>query len=679
MAITTNSSGLASPGIGSGLDVNAIVDKLMAVESRPLTLIANEQTTYKAKISAYGMFKSALAALDTALNGLTNATAFRARSAVVSDSSVASASAAAGAATGSYSVEVTALAQAQKLVSSGFATLADTVGTGTLTFAFGNTNGGVFTADPDQGTKTVTISAGQNSLAGIRDAVNAANIGVTATIVNDGSANGQRLVFTASTSGANHSMKITVADSDGTPLDAAGLSQLAYDPAGSAGAGKNLTQKTAAQDAALLIDGIAVIRSTNVISDAIAGVTLTVAKTNVAAPATLTVNQDASAAASAVQQFVTAFNSIQTTIASLTKYDTDKKQASVLTGDGVVRTVQAQLRALLSGSILGGSAGGPGSLAEIGIKADSAGALTFDSTKLTDAMKADPAGVERLFAAVAKGTDALVSVTATGIKVTPGDYALNVTRLATRGTLVANAAAGLTITAGVNDTLEVTIDGVAATVTLAAGTYASAGALASEAAGKINGASAIKAAGGSVAITENAGVLTFTSARYGSTSSVALAGNAAASLVGGAPTATAGLNVAGTAGDIALNGSGQVLSGASGTALEGLSVTVTGGSTGARGTVSYSEGVGVRLNRLLDQVLASDGAVTTKTEGVQKSLSASEKRAAAIEARLELVKAAYLRQFQALDTKLASLQATSSYLTQQLASLSKSSGNGGNS
>jgi flagellar hook-associated protein 2 len=279
--------------------------------------------------------------------------------------------------------------------------------------------------------------------------------------------------------------------------------------------------------------------------------------------------------------------------------------------------------------------------------------------------------VERLLAALGTATDPLVGVAGSSPKTQVGDYAVTVTQLATRGTLAGSAPATLSIVAGVNDTITALVDGVSATVTLAAGTYADASALAAEVAGKLNGAPALRSASASVAVSAAGGVLTFTSARYGSASAVALSGNGANALVGGAPVAVAGLDVAGTINGAAASGSGRFLAGATGTAVEGLRLEITGGAVGARGTVRFTEGIASRLDRLVTQLLASDGVVATKTEGVQATLKLLDQRKTALEARLERVEAAYLRQYRALDATVATLSAQSTYLAQQLANLPK--------
>jgi flagellar hook-associated protein 2 len=667
MAITPT---LSSPGIGSGLDVSGIVDKLMAVERAPLDQLGKAETAVQSRISAYGTLKSSLAALQAAVKSLTTPSAFRSMTAQIANTAVGTATVGDGAVAGSYRLEVTQLAQSQKLASAGFASVSDVVGSGSLTFTFGTFAAGAFTPSATAGARTVTIPAGADSLVAVRDAVNAANIGVTASIINDGSAAGQRLVFSSTGSGAANSLRITASDADGTDTDASGLSRLAFDPAAIAGSGKNMTETVAAQDALLTVDGVAIRSATNAVKDAIAGVTLNIASASPGAPTTVTIAQSAGPAGAAVSAFVKAYNEVQATITNLTKYNAATKTASVLTGDGTVRAVQTQLRSLIGGTITGASAT-LNTLSLVGIKSTTDGQLAMDSAKFNAALAADPRAVERLFAAAGSATDALVGYTGSTAKTVAGTYDVAVTQLAARGTLVASASAGLTITAGVDDALTATVDGHTVSVTLGAGTYASAAALAAEVASKVNGALAQAAAGTSVTIAETAGVLTFTSALYGSGSTVALSGSAAATLVGATPTATAGLDVAGSIGTVTAVGSGQSLVGATGSPAEGLKLTITGGVLGARGTVSYARGAGYALDQVLTSLLASTGAVQTRTDGLQGSITEMDKRKDVLQARLDRVHAAYLRQFNALDTQLAQLSATSNYLAQQLANLPK--------
>jgi len=180
-------------------------------------------------------------------------------------------------------------------------------------------------------------------------------------------------------------------------------------------------------------------------------------------------------------------------------------------------------------------------------------------------------------------------------------------------------------------------------------------------------------------VADSGGVLTLTSNRYGSASSVSLSGSAAANLVGGAPAGTSGLDVAGTIDGVAALGSGQSLVAQAGTPAQGLQIKVIGGALGARGTVTYAQGAGYALDQALTSMLGDTGPVQAKTDGLQSTVKDMDNRKDAMQTRLDAVQAAYLQQFNALDVQLAQMQTLSTYLTQQLANLPKIGGSNGNS
>ncbi|MEP7205423.1 MAG: flagellar filament capping protein FliD [Casimicrobiaceae bacterium] len=657
---------LSSPGIGSGLDVNGIVQKLMSVEQQPIVRLDTRTTVDQAKISAFGTLKGALSTLQGTVQTLSTPATFNALAATVADPTLLRATVATGALAGSYAVEVNQLARAQKLVSSGFAGTTDSVGTGTLTFEFGSVAGTTFT--PGAVTQTVAIGVGQDTLAGIRDAVNAANIGVAATIVNDGSANGNRLVFTVTATGAANSLRIAVADDDGNGTDANGLSRLAYDPAGTAGAGKNLAEVVAAQDALLSIDGIDVRSATNKVANAIQGVTLDLQKADPGKPTTLDVAANNTNVTGAIAAFVKAFNDLDTTFDNLTRYDASKKQASVLTGDGTVRNVQTRLRTILGGQV---GSGVYSTLGQIGITFQTDGTVSLDRTKLDAALTANPGGVTDLFAAFARASDSRVTVAGYTSKTVPGTYALAISQLPARGFATGVTPSTLAIAAGSNDQITVQIDGHAAIVNLTPGTYANADALAAEVQARINEAAALTAAGASVTVTQTSGTLTVTSNAYGETSTVSASGG----IFGGAAAATSGVAIVGTLTGQPLDGVGQGLRGIAGTPLEGLTLQIAGGPVGDRGTVTLQTGFAYRLNEMLKDVVGSGGALAARTDGLQRDLTDIGKRRDVLNARLAQVEANYRAQFTALDTLLSSLSAQSTALQQQLANLPKYSYN----
>ena len=250
-------------------------------------------------------------------SGLSEIARFQTIKATPADAAIYTASATSSAVPGTYSIEVVDLAQAHKVSSGGFANITDVVGTGTLTFQYGTYNSGpnTFTLNSAKAAQTVTIGAGQNTLSGIRDAINAANIGVSASIVNDGGVTPNKLVLTSKDTGVASSVKLTVLDDDTTHTNLSGLSQLAYDPTAVVGVGKNLTQTVAALDANLTVDGISGIKKpTNTVTDVVQGVTLNLLKKSITpgVGTALSVARDTASVKTAVENFVKAYNDLNT-------------------------------------------------------------------------------------------------------------------------------------------------------------------------------------------------------------------------------------------------------------------------------------------------------------------------------------------------------------------------------
>jgi flagellar hook-associated protein 2 len=658
---------ISAPGVGSNLDVNSIVSQLMTIEQRPRTLLDTKEAGYQAQLSAYGQLRGVLSALQSAVRTLASPGRFDARTATVGDSTILSASANAAAANGTYEVGVTQLAQRQSLTAAGQSSPTASIGTGastTLTFEFGTIGGGTlvegaytgatFTQDGSVPTRTVTIDASNNSLQGIRDAVNAANAGVTASIINDGSGTPYRLVLQSSESGSARSVRIGVSG-DATLQDL-----LAYDPAGS----QNLIQAVAAQDANLTVNGVAVTSRSNGVAGAIEGVNLVLTK---AGTTTVTVGRDSASATQLVQGFVKAYNDLNTLLHDLTRFDPQTNSRGLLLGDGTARNIQNQLRTALSSALAGGG-DTLRVLSQVGVSFEKDSSLSLDGGKLSQALSADPAGVARLFASGAAATDSLIKVVGSGATTVPGTYAVDISQLSTPGRLVGSAAAALTITAGVNDVLSVAVDGTAATVTLSAGSYTAAE-LAAQLQSLLNGSSALTAASAEVTAAESGGVLTLTSKRYGSGSTLSVGGSAAAALFGAAPVGTAGVDVAGTIGGFAATGSGQRLTAAGGSPASGLVLEISGGSVGTRGSVSFARGYAARLDGLLQGVLGTDGAIASRTSGITATIRDIDRQRDVLDRRLAQIEQRYRSQFAVLDTLISSMTATSAFLTQQLQQL----------
>jgi flagellar hook-associated protein 2 len=366
---------ITSSGIGSGLDVNSLVTQLVAAERGPQDArLARIDTNLTTEFTAISQLKGAMSAFQSALSGLKDASTLIARKASLSDDKNLSAVAASTATAGSYSVEVEKLARVAQLKSTGFIGGSTTVlGTGTLTLSLG------------ANAFSVTIDSTNNTLAGIRDAINKAadNTGVRATLLTG--VDGAHLVLTGDKTGVANQIKVTQTGGDG------GLAPLVYDL-------PNPTTMIAitAQDAVVNISGVAVHSATNTVNGAIDGVTLTLKKEAVGTLDTLTISNDDSAVQTKATGFVTAYNTLSTTIAKLRSYDATAKKAGPLLGDSMLMNIESQLRRTISSPVTGTNPPYT-TLASVGIAFGNDGNLALDATKFQAAMTANSSAVSAVF------------------------------------------------------------------------------------------------------------------------------------------------------------------------------------------------------------------------------------------------------------------------------------------
>ncbi|MBU1237179.1 MAG: flagellar filament capping protein FliD [Gammaproteobacteria bacterium] len=370
------------------LDVPALVSQLMAIERQPIDKLEAKITDYESKISSFGTLKSLVSTLQSSLTTLSSK--FSAYSATSSDTNVFSASADSNAVSGNYTLAVTSLARAQSLVAVGqtSSTTAITAGASTVTFVVGGT------------TTDVTIGAGA-SLEDIRSAINAADVGVSATIVNDGSGAPFRLALAATETGAGNAVSsITIQSGGDSTLN--GL--LAYNPTSNPPGTATLTQAVAAADAAFTVNGIAITSASNTVTDAIQGVTLTLKTTTTSA--TLNVARDTEGIVDAASTFIEDYNALVSQLKSRSAYASATETTPVLAGDGTVRLMLDQLRSIFSTAATGGTLS---YLAEVGISVQSDSSLKMDSATLTNAMANDFSDVTNLFTSASGFTTRLDS------------------------------------------------------------------------------------------------------------------------------------------------------------------------------------------------------------------------------------------------------------------------------
>jgi len=655
---------LTAPGIGSGLDINSLVTQLLEAESAaPIARLNTRETDLQVQLTGYGLLQGSLSGLQDSLSTLQDPATFQQRVVSSSNSSVVTVTANGQVTAADYDIDITNLAESHKLstdptlTAAQFTDVTDELGTGTLTFRFGTDpdQDPGFVQNPDRSTETVTITDG--SLQGVRDAINDADIGVTASLIFDG--NFYRLAITSDTTGEENGIQISVDDTDGTDENDSGLSLLTFN-----GSSTNLEQTDAALDAAFSVNGIGITSSTNTVTDAIESATLELQSVGTA---NIGVNLDEASIGNAVTDFVNSYNGFIDTLNTQTEFNPDTGEAGALNGDAITRGIASTVRRLISNPV--GEVGEALTiLAEIGVTTDAnTGRLEYDNEVFNQQLDENFDRFISLFTAHGVSSDSSVNFIRSTDDTAIGDYAVNITTAASRGDLVGSAAANLSIVADTNDALTFNIDGRVAGITLAEGNY-SASELVSELQAQINNSTTFSNAGISVRVTESAGVLSITSQRYGSTSSVSVTGgNGLTDLLGADSVSTDGADVEGTIGGVAATGFGQVLTGTGD--ASGLVLEITGDLLGSRGSVDFNRGYADRLGSYLDTILESNGLFDSTTGSIQSQIDSVAEDRVTLADRLDSLETRLRTQFTALDVLISSLRSTSDFLTSQLDSL----------
>jgi flagellar hook-associated protein 2 len=363
-------------GLITGLDTNALVAGLIQAERRSITVLEGQKVRYQAQDAVFASVIGALGGLKSSAQNLSLSTDFIKRSATTSDPAVLTASASSSASVGSSLITVDSLAKAQSVQSTSFTQTNAAIGTGTLTFSVGGTD------------TAVVIDHTNNTLEGLRDAINGSSAEVTATIVNvaAGAVADYRLVVQSDKTGTANAVAISGTLAGGS------------DPF--AGGGEIVQ---AAGDAVFAVNGLKISRASNTVSDVIPGVTFTLlsegdrngvigatdptAKINIAA--------DHSAITKAVTELVDKFNAVNDIVNEQFTLDPNTNRQGTTAGDASLRGMLSRLRKELSTS--GGTGAGYRYLSDVGINFEKDGSLTLDQGKLTDALENDPTALANLF------------------------------------------------------------------------------------------------------------------------------------------------------------------------------------------------------------------------------------------------------------------------------------------
>lgn len=398
--------------VGSGLDVESIVKALVDADVAPKNNSLNRrESELTAEFTAIGTLKSTLSALDTSLTSLSDGTAFDLM--VIDTPEAVDVLQTGSPIEGQYSINVNTLAASQVLASGGFSGSSTVVGTGTLTFKIGaptyasGSSGayGGFTADNTK-TVSVAIDASTNTVAGIRDAVNASSVGITASLVVDGDQT--RLLFTADDSGAGTAITVSADDDDSNDINTSGLSQLAYNLDSGSFVG-NLSEARASQDASFALNGLSLTNASNNIKGLVDGLDFTLKKVTSSAESVL-VKKDSVGIEKKVQSFVDAYNAYQTSLSKLMDY---KDGDGALAGDSTARRVQSAVRSATTGIVsLSGNA--YTALSDIGITSDRYGQLALKSADFQSALGSNAADLQTFFSGATTSVNLTDNTDATG-------------------------------------------------------------------------------------------------------------------------------------------------------------------------------------------------------------------------------------------------------------------------
>jgi len=625
-------------GVASGINWNQIVDAIIQAESYPIQELQERIDTFEKAKSSFNELKGLLEDFQSALESLQEDDSLGGYKATLSDDSALSATASSSATAGIHTITVSQLAKAHSVRSNGLSDrYSPLVSDGTIEIQAGGY---------EKITIEVSAANGNNSLQGIADAINAADQGVIASVINDGT--NSILVVRAADTGTEHALTIT--DTTNLDLD------------------ESSNELQAAQDAQLVVDGISITSSTNTVTGAIAGVTLTLTDTTTS-EVTLTVEEDTDATKDAIEEFVEAYNKVNDYFDRQFGTAEFQKYSAVAAGNSV-RNIQWQLQSLLTSEVSGIPDGQINTLAELGIVvADSTGRLEFKSSyfdDLVDQGRFDE--VKAVLRSSGTTTDSSVVFVSASTSTQSGTYDITVTTAPERAEVGGSTAIQSSGIAQ-DENLTIGVNGTTTTVALSAGDTID------TIVQKIN--NALDAAGLEAVAYSDSGVLKIRAADYGSAytvtavSDVADAGDGTSTGIGTTEQSDTGVDVVGTIGGEAAVGVGNELTGADGTDMDGLVVRVyaTPDSVSAKGgdfgSVGYSRGIADAFISVIEDLVDSyDGTIKSITDGYDDSIEAAQERIERIQARLA-------RRRELLTKQFSMAEAAINQLNQAMASLSQ--------
>ncbi|MES2676403.1 MAG: flagellar filament capping protein FliD [Pseudomonadota bacterium] len=678
----TGSSIISALGSGSGINTTALVDSLVSVSKLADTnRLTTKTTLLKTQISDFGLLRSAFSKLEAAASILGNEDTFNAKSVSVPTTTLLGITKLdAKAVAGDYSIKVDAIAQAQSLSSGNFGSQTAAIGKGTLAIRFGTWSNELvppgslaldtFTVDATKTGGTITIDDSNNSLTGLRDAINKSGIGVKASIVSN--AGVFKLVVTGP-SGATNEVEITATEVGGPGLSSFNLNNTT----------QNLTQVQEGKDSVVRVNGMEITRSSNHLTDVVEGLEFDIFNSSLAETVNISISDDKAVSEKSIRDFVAAYNTFLEESGKLIGFDTEKEAFGSLHQDPLAKNLLQQVRNQLGASVTGVTSAFT-SLASLGIRTELDGTLKIDDstapTSFRSAIDKNFTAVRDLFIPKTSSDNAQIVVTKQSAKSVAGSYEVVITQQPAKGQLIAGVM-GTTFpldTTGKTYTFTAAVDGISASaITLPVANYLTGDALAADLQTRINSDANLVAAKVSLAVSYNSGTnkLEFTSNAYGSSSNVAFSAVTAdmADMGISDSTGTAGANVGGTVGGVTAFGLGNVLLPALGSKAEGLSMHVEPGAT--TGTITFARGFAGSFTRLIDDFLKNNGMIKNRETNITKEVEKAKTDQKTLDRRSQAYRARLQAQFSAMESIVRGLKSTGTFLTGAFKALSGDTSN----
>lgn len=670
---------IQSLGAGSGIDTKNLVKQLTEIErSAPQQRIDGKREKAEAQISDFGSLASAMDTLKSSISALSEREGLYSKNASFTESdALVPTDLDTNVQPGTYAFEVESVARSQALSFAGFADPKSAVGEGELTFNFGNWGRVTDELDPNFGNATsfnldaeaesfsITIDSSNNTLEGLRDAINKADKGLQASIINDGS--GYRLVVSAP-SGANNELEITAAETGGGDnTDAVGLSRFAHNDAI---AGYQTTETQAGSDALIKINGLLVHRESNTIDDIVPGLTLDVLKAAPGETITVTVSEDKGFAEENVRAFVDAYNAFLEEIEPLFGYNEEEEKDGSLKNDSLANSVLSRFRGIISAEVPGLDNSDFTALANIGIRTKLDGTLEINEKDFSAAFSNNFASVQKLFAPVTSSDSSGITVNSFGTQTQAGSYDVQITQNPSKGFYEGAAVAG-SVTfpnfdpASQDYSFSVTVNGTSSgnIVIPTDVTYATADDLASAIEAAINADETLSENGAAVSVAFDGSNFTLTSTRYGSSSGVNI-NSASAALTSdlglNVANGTAGINVAGTVNGVPGFGLGNVLLPKLGEESEGLSLII--GENATSGTVNFSRGFAGQMDEAISGFLQRNGLFDQREDNLDRDIKSFDEDEELLDRRMSAYEERLTRQFIAMESILNGLNSQGGFL-----------------